>query len=139
MKLPRTTITKKQKKKAKQKKLSIFLIILGLSLIATSLFYFAFLEKEPLYLNPLSRNQTSKNYQIEKILSEKKISYISVVTSSDLSYIIKLNGESEVIIDPNKDIREQLSSLQLIISQLTIEGKKFESLDFRYQKPFIKF
>lgn len=139
MKLPRTTITKKQKRKAKQKKLSIFLIILGLSLIASSLFYFAFLEKEPLYLNPLSRNQTSKNYQIEKILSEKKISYISVVTSSDLDYIVKLNGESEVIIDSNKDIGEQLSSLQLIISQLTIEGKKFKSLDFRYQKPIIKF
>jgi len=139
MKLPKTTVTKKQRKKVKQKKISVFLIVLGLSLIASSLFYFAFLEKKTLYLNPLSKDQTSKNSQVERLLKEKEIPFESVTTSKDLSYVIKINSESEVIIDSKKEIEQQVSSLQLITSQLTIEGKAFKRIDFRYQKPIITF
>ena len=69
----------------------------------------------------------------------KNISYISIETAKDLSLIIKLDKERQVIIDPDKDINQQLSSLQLILSQLKIEGKLFKRLDFRYQKPIISF
>lgn len=138
MKLPRKIVTKKEKKKVTKKKFSVILIIIGLLLIVVPLFYFALLEDKPIYINPLAKDQTSKNMQIEKMLKSKNIEFISVSTANDLSYVIKLNNESEVIIDPNKDLAQQLSSLQLITSQLKIEGKAFKSLDFRYKKPIIK-
>ena len=137
--LPVKTVTKKQKKEASKKRTGTFLIFIGLVLIVVSLFYTAFFEKVPKPISPLSKNQTSVNSIIEKTLKSKNIPFISIETSKDLSLIIKLSKDSEVVIDPNKDIDQQLSSLQLILSQLKIEGKLFKRLDFRYQKPIISF
>ena len=137
--LPVKTVTKKQKKEASKKRTGIFLIFIGLVLIVVSLFYTTFFEKVPEPISPLSKNQTSVNSIIEKTLKSKNIPFISIETSKDLSLIIKLSKDSEVVIDPNKDIDGQLSSLQLILSQLKIEGKLFKRLDFRYQKPIISF
>ncbi len=137
--LPAKTITKKQKKQASKKRAGIFLIFVGLALIAVSLFFIAFLEKQPKPISPLSKNQTSVNSIVEKTLKSKNISYISIETAKDLSLIVKLDKERQVIIDPDKDIDQQLSSLQLILSQLKIEGKALKRLDFRYQKPIISF
>lgn len=137
--LPVKTVTKKQKKEASKKRTGIFLIFIGLVLIVVSLFYTTFFEDVPKPISPLSRNQTSVNSIIEKTLKSKNIPFISIETSKDLSLIIKLSKDNEVVIDPNKDIDQQLSSLQLILSQLKIEGKLFKRLDFRYQKPIISF
>ncbi len=137
--LPRKTTTKRQKKEASKKKLGSLLILVGLIMIALSLFFTAYLEKKPKPLSPLSKNQTSEMSVIEKNLKKSNISFKSIETSGDLSILINLEKEKVVIIDSNKDIGEQLSSLQLILSQLKIEGKSFKRLDFRYQKPVITF
>lgn len=137
--LPRKTLTKKQKKANLRKRVSAGLFFGGLIVIAVFLFYLAFLQKHPPFLNPLSKDQTSAGIKIQKILKEKKISYKSVSTSKDLTYKIVLDKDSEVIIDPKKDIEPQLSSLQLILKHLKIEGKALRRLDFRYQKPVISF
>lgn len=137
--LPVKTVTKKQKKEASKKRTGIFLIFIGLVLIVVSLFYITFFEEVPKPISPLSKNQTSVNSVIEKTLKHENIPFISIETSKDLSLIIKLSKDSDVILDPNKDIDQQLSSLQLILSQLKIEGKLFKRLDFRYQKPIISF
>ncbi len=137
--LPRKTLTKKQKKEKSRKKLGLVLVFVGLVIIALLLFYSAFFQKEPMFVSPLAKDQTSSSAKVEKILREKKILYKSLETSRDLTYIIKLDGDSVVIIDPKKNISEQITSLQLIVSQLKIEGKAFKRLDFRYQKPIISF
>ena len=137
--LPRKTLTKKQKKINFQKRLGVGIIFALLIITAMILFYLAFLQKPPVFLNPLSRDQISTGTKIQKILKEKKISYKSISTSKDLTYKIVLEKDSEVIIDPKKNIEAQLSSLQLILKQLKIEGKAFRRLDFRYQKPIISF
>lgn len=137
--LPRKTITKRQKKEASKKKLGTVSVFIGLSMIALSLFFTAYLEKKPKPLSPLSKNQKSVNSTLEESLKKKNISFQSIDTANDLSIIVKLDKNKEVIIDPDKDIGEQLSSLQLIITQLKIEGKSFKRLDFRYQKPIITF
>ena len=137
--LPRKILTKKQKKEISRKKLAIVLIITGLFIVAILLSYVAFLEKDPVYLSPLSKDQTSVSSTIKKSLKEKKIEYVSLQTSKELNYVIKFDKDSEAIIDPKKDIDQQLSSLQLILSALKIEGKTFKRLDFRYQKPIISF
>lgn len=137
--LPRKTITKRQKKEASKKKLGTVLVFIGLFMIALSLFFTAYLEKKPKPLSPLSKNQKSVNSALEESLKKKNISFQSIDTANDLSIVVKLDKNKEVVIDPDKDIGEQLSSLQLIIAQLKIEGKSFKRLDFRYQKPIITF
>lgn len=137
--LPRRSLTKKQKKEKSRKKLGVLLIFLGLAIIASMLFYLAFLEKDPPVINPLSKDQTSTTKIITKILKEKGIDYQDLETTEDLKYRIKFEKSAEAIIDPRKDVEEQISSLQLILSQLKIEGKTFKRLDFSYQKPIISF
>lgn len=137
--LPRKTITKKQKKERSRKKLGLSLLFVGLIMISASLFFTAFLEKPDKPISPLSKDQSSINSKIEKGLKDKKILYISVETLKDLNYQILLDNKTQVIIDSKKDIGAQLSSLQLVLTQLKIEGKSFKRLDFRYQKPVISF
>jgi len=131
------TITKKEKKKASKRRLGIFLIFAGLLFLNLFLVYMAFIEKPKPIVSPLSKNQISSNASFEKKLKEKNISYESFSTVKDLTYKILLKSGGEVIIDPSKNIDQQLSSLQLILSQLKIEGKALKRLDFRYQKPII--
>jgi len=45
----------------------------------------------------------------------------------------------QVIISTKKSLTEQMSSLQLTIHQLTMEGKDFSGLDFRYDRPVISY
>lgn len=137
--LPRKTLTKKQKKENFRRLFGIGLILIGLIITTLLLFYLVFLQKTPEFLNPLSKDQTSIGTKIQKILKEKKITYKSISTSKDLTYKVVLDGDSEVIIDPKKSVEAQLSSLQLILQHLKIEGKRFKRLDFRYQKPIISF
>lgn len=132
-------LTKKQKKEVSRKRLGIILIFLGLLIIAVMLFFLAFLEKEDPIINPLSKDQTSNGKIIIGELREKKIAYKDIETTKSLKYKIKFEDNAEAIIDPKKDIPEQITSLQLILSQLKIEGKAFKRLDFSYQKPIISF
>ncbi len=137
--LPRRTLTKKQKKEVSRKRLGIILIFLGLLIIASMLFFMVFLEKDPPIINPLSKDQTSNGKLIVNSLREKKIAYKDLETTKDLKYKIIFEDNAEAIIDPKKDLEEQITSLQLILSQLKIEGKAFKRLDFSYQKPIIAF
>lgn len=133
------TVTKKQKKEATRKKLTIALILFGLITLNFILIYLAFLQKPKPILSPLSKNQISSNQVFEKKLNESGIDYASFSTEKDLVYVVKLKNGGEVLIDQNKDVEEQLSSLQLVLKQLKIEGKTLRRLDFRYQKPIITF
>jgi flagellar biosynthesis/type III secretory pathway M-ring protein FliF/YscJ len=137
--LPKRTLTKKEKKKIQRKKLGLSLIFIGLSLIAFMLFYLVFLEKDPPLINPLSKDQSSTDSKLIKILKEEKIAYKEIETTKDLKYRIKFDKNGEAILTPEKNLEEQIASLQLIISQLKIEGRTFKRLDFSYEKPIITF
>jgi len=135
----RKTITKREKKIRARKKLSIMLILVSLIVINLVLVYKAFLEKPKPIINPLSGNQVSSTEAFKLKLKENNISFTSINTENDLNYLIKLKDGGEVIIDSGKSIDEQFSSLQLILSQLKIEGRALTRLDFRYEKPIITF
>ena len=130
------TVTKKQKKTAYKKRLGLLLIFIGLLFVNLVLIYATFLEKPKPIVSPLSKNQMSSTKQIEMALKERNIEYVSISTQKDTTYLIKLK-EGEVILDPSKNVDQELSSLQLILSQLKIEGKTLKRLDFRYEKPII--
>lgn len=137
--LPRRTITKRQKKEALKHRYGIVFVFLGLLIIAVCLFFLAFFDKPEPLINPLSKNQTSSTKKLADVLKKKNVSYVSITTQNDLNYKITLDNKGEVIINPNKDLDAQVSSLQLILSQLKIDGKAFKRLDFRYEKPIITF
>lgn len=103
------------------------------------LFYLVFLEKDPPLINPLSKDQSSTDSKLIKILKEEKIAYKEIETTKDLKYRIKFDKNGEAILTPEKNLEEQIASLQLIISQLKIEGRTFKRLDFSYEKPIITF
>jgi cytoskeletal protein RodZ len=133
------TVTKKEKRNAAKKRLLILLIFVGLISLNILFFYKVFIEKPSPIITPLSGNQISSTSIVEKMLKEEKINYKSFETQKDLSYLIKMKDGGEVIIDSSKDIDQQISSLQLILSQLKIEGKTLKRLDYRFDKPTITF
>ena len=54
-----------------------------------------------------------------------------------VSFLVGTN--EQVIVSLQKDLTLQIASLQLTIAHLTIEGKQFKQLDFRFDKPVLTF
>jgi hypothetical protein len=61
------------------------------------------------------------------------------VTALDSSYSVNIPNNGQVILSGDKDINSQIASLQRILIQLTIEGKTFKNIDFRFSEPTISF
>jgi|SRR3989344_6261348 len=70
-------------------------------------------------------------------LKKNNISFITVSVYDKESFLVKLSSGEEIIFSAEKNLDLQTSSLQLILSRLTIEGKRFSRLDFRFEKPVI--
>lgn len=129
-------------KKHKRRILSVvplvFLVLISLVLSAVAFYYTtnAILSKKQNYISPLS---TTKTGNIEGLLYEKNIPFSQVRDASESSKIIVLKDGGEVLVSSKKDMDSQISSLQLILSRLTIEGKKFKRLDLRFERVVIVF
>ncbi len=99
--------------------------------------------KKAVYISPLPQysakqaNATTNINTLEKLLKEKSISYALVSPYDESSYLIHLSSGEEILFSSNKSLETQVSSLQLIISRLTIEGKRIIRLDFRFDKPVV--
>lgn len=116
------------------------LLTVGIIYILSITFY-----KKPLYISPLSitglEDKTIvspyQNETIKKELILNGIAYSQIVSSSDSTYLIYLKHGEEVFLSSKKDIKTQISSLQFILSRLTMEGKSILRLDLRFDKPVI--
>lgn len=129
-----------KKKKSYFKYLGMLFIILGISLILAAAFIFVspYVFKKPL-ISPLPKNIKSQRQDIKSFLAKEKINISSFSIGTDSSYMITLSDGGSVVLSSRKDILTQLRSLQIILSRLTIEGKKLKSLDFRFDKPVLSF
>ena len=112
-------------------------VLLGIVYLVFSLFF----SQKQLFISPLAlQKNTSRNQnQIDDLLQKSGIAFTSVENAKDSTYLVNLKDGGQVIITQNKNVQNQISSLQLILSRLTIEGKRFKSLDFRYDKPVVLF
>jgi hypothetical protein len=116
--------------------------VLGVSLIGIGV---AVVEHEPLFTSPLpifqpfgkSSDTTDAKGTIEKFLKQHTISYTSITVSSSHAYEVQLEDGGTIFLTSDRDLSEQLSSLQAILSRLTMEGKRFLRLDMRYDRPVI--
>lgn len=131
-------LLKKDRKQSRIKKLAILSLVL-IMLSAGIFIYIWVSNKGAFYISPLAKQGVSKMVILEKNLNAKQVQYLSINTKPDGSLGIILKQGGEVILSSKKDIGAQVSSLQLILSRLTIEGKKLKVLDFRYNDPVISF
>lgn len=105
------------------------------------LYYLKILEKKNIFISPVSKQnqdlQTEHVNTINSILKEKHMAFTSVFPYEENSYLIKLMSGEEILLAGNKSLVEQVSSLQLILSRLTIEGKRVSRVDFRFDTPVL--
>src|ERR1035437_5676367 len=110
-------------------------VLLGIVYLIFTLFF----PQKQLFISPLALQKNTNHNQIDDLLQKSGIAFTSVESAKDSSYLVNLKDGGQVIITQNKNVQNQISSLQLILSRLTIEGKRFKSLDFRYDKPVVLF
>jgi hypothetical protein len=130
-------LLKKEKIKVQIRLIFAILVILLIAIIGVEFLYFSFAKIS--VISPLAKTRISKLNNLENTLSKNKISFSNAGVNQDGSFTIKLLEGGEVILSSKKDIGSQLSSLQLILSRLTIEGKKLKTLDFRFDNPVVTF
>lgn len=141
----RKRLLKKEKKHRLRKVSLISIILSGVIGVAMMITGIILIVNEPIFTSPLPLFQSWRDAQkkedtvkeIEKQLKSKSIVYESVTRETSNRYKIILEGNGEVFISPEKGVTEQLSSLQVILSRLTMEGKKFKRLDLTYDRPVI--
>lgn len=122
-----------------KKKVLVGFIFIALFFSALAGFlYFQFWANKPLFISPLASDIQKKAFSLEKLLTDSDIEFSSVVFRSPSTYMVKLKEDGEAILSVNKDFKEQIASLQAVIKQLTIEGKRFVKIDFRFEKTVIE-
>lgn len=124
----------------RKKRVAIIILFLGLLLSSISLissYYYTNYSKEP-PVNPVSKKKLYSEEDLKRMLRDKNIQFAKVSYGDDLSFYIDLRDGGQAIFSFNKGLESQISSLQLILSRLTIEGKRLKKLDFRFDKPVIE-
>lgn len=137
-----------RKHKKNKKKLIIRIILLAFFVmlsVSIGIYLYVLKIKRPLYISPLSPNFTfnssqSQNKTEESLKESIKDMHLDLenVAYQDGKYTITLKNKSRILLAGNKDIKQQLSSLQFILTRLTMEGKLFTQLDLRFDKPVIR-
>ncbi|MCL4418602.1 hypothetical protein M1146_00705 [Patescibacteria group bacterium] len=124
----------------KNKKIPSRTFVICIFLIASIciiLYLYLSFFKKPFILSPLGKGNT-RDVDIAGLLYKENIPFASVSIASDSSFTVNLLGGGEVMLSSKKDITTQISTLQLILKRLTIEGKKIKELDFRFDKTILK-
>ncbi|PIR80382.1 MAG: hypothetical protein COU25_00385 [Candidatus Levybacteria bacterium CG10_big_fil_rev_8_21_14_0_10_35_13] len=130
----------KKNKSSYNTKIALFAGFMAL-VISSAVFiivYFFYSENAQ-YINPLSVNKNSPKIIIEDMLESSNIKISRSVIGSDDSIEVELKQGGKIIFSSKKDLKKQISSLQLILSRLTIDGKKLKILDFRYDNSVVSF
>lgn len=128
----------KRKKSRLRKKLLLVFLFLLIFLSSILFVFMGFVINNKFIISPVTRQQVEKKITLEQELKKQKIEYSEIRILQDY-YIIEIKDNGIALISQNKAIKKQVASLQLIINRLTIEGKRFKKLDFRYDKPLISF
>ncbi len=122
------------------KKSFIYFCLTGIIFVVFVQISHSFPQKQNTILSPLGaihKNPSVPNslkFQITDLLDKNGIQYQSVNIQNDL-----MQNNSQVLLSTQKDLTEEIASLQLTIAHLTIEGKSFSRLDFRFDRPIISF
>jgi hypothetical protein len=120
-----------------KRKFAAYIVLLGILGGAIFVLNTFFTSSEPLFISPIGKTNIDLAF-VEKILKDKNILF-SQASLSDYSYLINIQNNGQVRLSQNKDVDKQISSLQKILRELTIEGRSFKSIDFRFEEPIVAF
>lgn len=132
-----------------KKTIFVLCIFLGVFLASTAVLFKLFAQN-PKVISPLSLafskirreilgEDTNKIIaQTEDNLSKHHLLYSSV-TEKDTMLIIAFTDGTEAILTPKKNIEEQIDSLQVTMSRLTIQGKHISRVDVRFERPVVSY
>lgn len=126
-----------------ERRIAIYWVVFSfvLFILLVFFYYLKILEKKNIFISPVSKQhieqQTEHINTITGVLREKHLAFSSVFPFDQNSYLIKLVSGEEVLLTASKSLVEQVSSLQLILSRLTIEGKRVSRVDFRFNTPVL--
>ena len=129
----------RRKNKRKKNIVRVFLALFLLTFLLLGLFFIFLTTYKTVLINPLALKKTGQIVNISKSLINKNISFSKIEQNNDLSYKVFMKDNGVVFLSQKKDLLMQIDSLQLIANRLTIEGKRFKSLDFRFDKPVITY
>lgn len=91
--------------------------------------------KEDFPLAPIPKNDPI--IVLSELLAQKNIPIQSSPVATGSAVLVDILDNGQVFFSRTTDIPSQVDSLQIILTRLTIEGKQFKSIDFRYEKPII--
>jgi len=118
--------------------ISILLFAVVFALVGSFLYYnFSFGNN--VLVNPLSKNYNSFESKLKDELGKQGVKYLRTTLNGDGSIMVDRDPEGQIIFSSKKEISDQITSLQLVLSRLTIEGKKLKTLDFRFANPVVSF
>lgn len=109
-------------------------LLISVGVFVIAIFIREFISTRTFFVSPLARVESSNNSNLENLLSKNNIPFVKIENNT-----VFLRDQGVVYLDSKKNLASQISSLQLILSRLTIEGKKFKKLDLRFDKPIIEF
>lgn len=131
-------LQKLRRRRSLKTKLTVYIFCLALLGFVIFFINSLLLSQKPLFISPIGENNIDTK-KIEKILRDNNIMALNVSIASDLSYEIVISNNILVKLSSKKNINKQIASLQRILRELTIEGKPFKSIDFRFEEPIISF
>lgn len=80
--------------------------------------------------------------QLDKLreqLNRNQIAYATIKRDQGTSFLVTLKQKEEVVFTSDRDLVTQVSSLQVILSRLTMESKRVKRVDLRFDKPVITY
>lgn len=133
----------KLQKKSRKPLLFLFASILFLLVPVSAYYYVYHIYFGGKVISPISTKvlrfaPSDPTQSVKDELKSTKITYSDVSIATDSGYIVDLPEGSEVLLSKDKNVHEQVVSLQVILQRLTIEGKAIKRLDLRFDKPVIE-
>ncbi len=144
--MKKKTYIPKKRKKRKKFLLPSFFVFFILCILTLCVFFVLVYRSSSDFISPLPKGgiwpslNASKDTQKETLanaLAKANILVASIEEKDSNTFLIKLATNEEVLLSKQKSFQTQVSSLQLILSRLTIEGKRFERIDLRFDNPVV--
>lgn len=141
---------KKRKRNILLQRVLFLCTFISCVIIVFEIIYFSMQLQKPKFLSPIPFSNTYKKVlaaitsnspknELSELLRKDSITVVSITNYNDNSLLVRLEKGEEIIFSSKKSIKLQVSSLQLILSRLTIEGKRIAKLDLRFDNPVIVF
>lgn len=124
--------------------LSFFSLFIFAGVFSACMGMWYILQKQNHLISPIPKvilqKKSDDTYAvIQTLCEENHLHCTNIQVHSDTTASLFIDTDEQVILSLQKDLATQIASLQLTIAHLTIDGRRFRLLDFRFDKPVISY